>query len=65
MPKNPSIALNYLQAIIRARKSREALPADTRQAIKSCRETLESAQLSKEQLSRYETVKSILTNNGK
>ena len=64
MPKNPSIALNYLQAIVRARKSREALPADTRQAIKSCRETLESAPLSKEQLSRYETVKSILTNNG-
>ena len=63
MPKNPSIALNYLQAIVRARKSREALPGDTVQAIRSCRETLETAQLSEEQQSRYDSVKSILTNH--
>jgi DNA-binding NarL/FixJ family response regulator len=60
MPKNPSIALNYLQAIIRARKANAPMHPDTLSAIKKCRETLESAALSEDQYSRYENVKSIL-----
>ena len=60
MPKNPSIALNYLQAIVRARKSNTPMPADTLSEIKKCRETLESATLSDEKQSRYDNVKSIL-----
>ena len=60
MPKNPSIALNYLQAIVRARKSNTPIPADTLSEIKKCRETLESAALSDEKQSRYDNVKSIL-----
>jgi len=60
MPKNPSIALNYLQAIIRARRSNTPLPPNTVDAIKKCRETLETASLSEEQRSRYESVMHIL-----
>ena len=60
MPKNPSIALNYLQAIVRARKANAPMLPDTLSAIKKCRETLESAALSEDQYSRYENVKSIL-----
>ena len=60
MPKNPSIALNYLQAIVRARKANAPMLPDTLSAIKKCRETLESAALSEDQYSRYEDVKSIL-----
>ena len=60
MPKNPSIALNYLQAIMRARKANAPMLPDTLSAIKKCRETLESTALSEEQYSRYENVKSIL-----
>ena len=62
MPKNPSIALNYLQAIVRARKANAPMLPDTLSAIKKCRETLESAALSEEQYSRYENVKTILNN---
>jgi len=60
MPKNPSIALNYLQAIIRARKANAPTLPDTLNAIRKCRETLETATLSDDQRSRYENVKSIL-----
>ena len=60
MPKNPSIALNYLQSIIRARKSNTALPPNTLTDIRKCRETLETAQLSADQQSRYDNVKTIL-----
>ncbi len=60
MPKNPSIALNYLQSIIRARKSNTALPPNTLADIRKCRETLETAQLSADQQSRYDNVKTIL-----
>lgn len=60
MPKNPSIALNYLQAIVRARKANAPMLPSTLLAIKKCRETLESAALSEDQYSRYENVKSIL-----
>ena len=60
MPKNPSIALNYLQAIVRARKANAPMLPDTLTAIRKCRETLESAALSEDQYSRYENVKSIL-----
>ena len=60
MPKNPSIALNYLQSIVRARTSKTAMPLNTMAEIRKCRETLESAQLSAEQQSRYDNVKTIL-----
>jgi tetratricopeptide (TPR) repeat protein len=60
MPKNPSIALNYLQAIVRARKANAPMLPDTLSAIKKCRKTLESAALSEDQYSRYENVKAIL-----
>ena len=62
MPKNASIALNYLQAIIRARTSGDVLEPKIKDAIKRCRETLESATLSKEQTERYSSVKQILAN---
>jgi tetratricopeptide (TPR) repeat protein len=62
MPKNPSIALNYLQAILRARKANTALLPNTRQAIKNCREILESAALTSDQQTRYDSVKQILSN---
>ena len=60
MPKNPSIALNYLQAIIRARKANEPLKKYTLAEIRKCRETLETVKLSDEQKIRYDNVKSIL-----
>lgn len=60
MPKNPSIALNYLQAIIRARKANEPLKEYTLAEIRKCRETLETVKLSDEQKIRYDNVKSIL-----
>lgn len=60
MPKNPSIALNYLQAIIRSRKNNMPLQPHAVKAIKKCRETLETATLSEEQRSRYDSVMHIL-----
>ena len=60
MPKNPSIALNYLQAIIRSRKNNSPLQPNAVSAIKKCRETLETATLSEEQRSRYDSVMHIL-----
>jgi tetratricopeptide (TPR) repeat protein len=60
MPKNPSIALNYLQAIIRSRKNNMPLQPNAVKAIKKCRETLETATLSEEQRSRYDSVMHIL-----
>ena len=62
MPKNPSIALNYLQAIIRARKANAPMLPDTVAAINKCRETLETAALSDDQHARYQSVKNILQN---
>ena len=62
MPKNPSIALNFLQAILRSRKANAPLKANTVNTIKRCREILETAALTSEQQTRYETVKHILTN---
>ena len=62
MPKNPSIALNYLQAIIRARKANAPMPSDTVAAINKCRETLETTTLSEDQNARYQSVKNILKN---
>lgn len=60
MPKNPSIALNYLQAIIRSRKNNMPLQPNAVKAIRKCRETLETATLSEEQRSRYDSVMHIL-----
>ena len=62
MPKNPSIALNYLQAIIRARKANAPMLSDTVAAINKCRETLETTTLSEDQNARYQSVKNILKN---
>ncbi|CAB9493342.1 response regulator [Alteromonas macleodii] len=62
MPKNPSIALNYLQAIIRARKANAPMLPDTVAAINKCRETLETTALSEDQHARYQSVKNILKN---
>ena len=62
MPKNPSIALNYLQAIIRARKANAPMLSDTVAAINNCRETLETTTLSEDQNARYQSVKNILKN---
>jgi tetratricopeptide (TPR) repeat protein len=62
MPKNPSIALNYLQAIIRAKKANAPMLSDTVAAINKCRETLEITTLSEDQNARYQSVKNILKN---
>ncbi|AXT37401.1 response regulator [Alteromonas sp. BL110] len=62
MPKNPSIALNYLQAIIRARKANAPMLPDTVAAINKCRKTLETTALSEDQHARYQNVKNILKN---
>ncbi len=62
MPKNPSIALNYLQAIIRAKKANAPMLSDTVAAINKCRETLETTTLSEDQNARYQSVKNILKN---
>ncbi|BFT30829.1 response regulator [Alteromonas sp. D210916BOD_24] len=63
MPKNPSIALNYLQAILRAREANIPPHPNSSQAIRKCRETLETATLSEEQQSRYHSVLQMLNVN--
>ncbi len=63
MPKNPSIALNYLQAILRSREANVAPLPNATQAIRKCRETLEGASLSDDQQSRYHAVLQMLNVN--
>ncbi|GAB3023885.1 response regulator [Bowmanella dokdonensis] len=59
MPKNPSIALNLLQAI--ATKAREqGLSDGASQMVKRCIATIENGQLNEEQEARYIKVKSFL-----
>lgn len=57
MPKNPSIALNYLQAINKIRHSGAPLKGDVSAIIKKCKLTLADATLNKEQQARYESLK--------
>ncbi|MDF2177082.1 response regulator [Aliiglaciecola sp. CAU 1673] len=59
MPKNPSIALNLLQAL--AMKVREQGMVDgTRQIVERCIRTIENGHLSDEQEERYNKVKNFL-----
>ena len=57
MPKNPAIALNYLQAIYKLRHSGTPLKGDVSAIVKKCKLTLADAPLNKEQQARYETLK--------
>lgn len=59
MPKNPSIALNYLQTIaIQAEEG--AVPDHCRIIIGNCLKTIEEGDVSPEQQARYEKVKAFL-----
>lgn len=63
MPKNPSIALNLLQAtaINLAEKEHDnAKPALSASVIHNCLKTIESGKLSEEQEQRYQRVKEVL-----
>ncbi|WP_026374527.1 response regulator [Aestuariibacter salexigens] len=60
MPKNPSIALNLLQAIAVKAKERR-LPSNTKAVINQCIKTIEDGSLNQDQEQRYQKVRAVLT----